>query len=54
MDRFKATKISSILGIVGNIFLLIIKTIVGYMSNSQSMIADAFKAMGRQNIFIHY
>ena len=46
MDRFKATKISSILGIVGNIFLLIIKTIVGYMSNSQSMIADAFNSAG--------
>ena len=29
MDRFKATKISSILGIVGNIFLMIIKTVIG-------------------------
>ena len=46
MDRFKATKISSILGIIGNIFLLIIKTIIGYITNSQSMIADAFNSAG--------
>ena len=46
MDRFKATKISSILGIVGNIFLLIIKGIIGYITNSQSMIADAFNSAG--------
>lgn len=46
MDRFKATKISSILGIVGNIFLLIIKGIIGYITASQSMIADAFNSAG--------
>ncbi len=46
MDRFKDTKIASMLGIVGNIFLLIIKTIIGYISNSQSMIADAFNSAG--------
>ena len=46
MDRFKATKISSILGIIGNIFLLIIKAIIGYITNSQSMIADAFNSAG--------
>ena len=46
MDRFKATKISSILGIIGNIFLLIIKSIIGYITNSQSMIADAFNSAG--------
>lgn len=46
MDRFKATKISSILGIVGNIFLLIIKGIIGYITSSQSMIADAFNSAG--------
>ena len=46
MDRFKVTKISSILGIVGNIFLMIIKTVIGYISNSQSMIADAFNSAG--------
>ena len=46
MDRFKATKISSILGIIGNIFLLIIKGIIGYITSSQSMIADAFNSAG--------
>ena len=46
MDRFKATKISSILGILGNIFLLIIKGIIGYITSSQSMIADAFNSAG--------
>ncbi len=46
MDRYKATKITGILGIIGNIFLLIIKGIVGFMSNSQSLIADAFNSAG--------
>ena len=46
MDRFKATKISSVLGIVGNIFLLIIKAVIGITTNSQSMIADAFNSAG--------
>ena len=46
MDRFKAAKRASILGIVGNVFLLIIKALVGFISNSQSMIADAFNSAG--------
>jgi len=46
MDRFKATKIASILGIIGNIFLLIMKGIIGFITNSQSMIADAFNSAG--------
>ena len=46
MDRYKSTKRASILGIIGNIFLLIIKAIVGSISNSQSMIADAFNSFG--------
>lgn len=46
MDRFKATKVASILGITGNIFLLIIKGIIGFITNSQSMIADAFNSAG--------
>lgn len=41
MDRYKKTNIAGILGIVGNIFLLIIKGAIGLISNSQSMIADA-------------
>ena len=46
MDRYKSTKKASVLGIIGNIFLLIIKAIVGFISNSQSMIADAFNSFG--------
>ena len=41
MDRYKQTKIAGILGIVGNIFLLVIKGIIGLITNSQAMIADA-------------
>lgn len=40
-DRFKLTKRAGILGIIGNIFLLIIKATIGFISNSQSMIADS-------------
>lgn len=46
MNRFKAAKITGILGIAGNIFLLIIKGVVGILSNSQSLIADAFNSAG--------
>ena len=41
MDRFDSTKKAGILGIIGNIFLLIIKATIGIISNSQSMIADS-------------
>lgn len=41
MDRFAETKKAGILGIVGNIFLLIIKGTIGFITNSQAMIADA-------------
>ena len=44
MDRFKAANKASIFGIIGNIFLFIIKVIVGYVSSSQAMIADAFNS----------
>ena len=44
--RYKNVRIASILGIVGNLFLLIIKAIVGIIFNSYSMIADAFNSMG--------
>lgn len=44
MDRFEAAKKVSILGISGNIFLFIIKIIVGLISNSQAMLADAFNS----------
>lgn len=46
MNRFNATNRVSIIGIIGNIFLLIIKGIVGFLSNSQSMIADFFNSFG--------
>ena len=46
MNRYKDTKIASILGIVGNIFLLIIKGSIGFITNSQSMIADSFNSFG--------
>lgn len=44
MDRFKKANRASVLGIFGNIFLFIIKVIVGFISNSQAMIADAFNS----------
>lgn len=37
---------ASILGIIGNIFLSIIKGIIGFTTNSQSMIADALNSIG--------
>lgn len=46
MDRFKSTKIASLLGIIGNLFLLIIKGIVASLSGSQAMVADAFNSAG--------
>ena len=46
MDRYKQTKKASILGMVGNVFLLIIKTFIGIASHSQAMIADAANSAG--------
>ena len=46
MNRFREVKIASIVGIIGNLFLLIIKSIIGIISNSQAMIADAFNSAG--------
>jgi len=46
MDRSKSAKNAGLLGIIGNIFLLIIKGIVGFMSGSQAMIADTFNSAG--------
>ena len=44
MDRFKAANNASILGMIGNILLFFIKIIVGFISKSQAMIADAFNS----------
>ena len=46
MDRYNSVQKASILGILCNIFLLIIKGIIGFFSNSQAMIADAFNSFG--------
>lgn len=46
MDRFKSVKLASILGIIGNIFLMVIKGVVGFITNSQAMIADCFNSAG--------
>ena len=45
-ERFKLTKKVGILGIIGNVFLLVIKAIVGFIFKSQSMIADSFNSAG--------
>lgn len=44
MKKYKDIKKASVLGIIGNIFLLIIKSIIGYITNSRAMIADAFNS----------
>ena len=46
MSKYKLIRKASILGIIANIFLLIIKGIVGLMTNSMSMIADAVNSAG--------
>lgn len=44
--RYKSVRLASILGVLGNIFLLIIKGIIGIMTNSKAMIADFFNSAG--------
>lgn len=41
MDRYKVTKKAGLYGMLGNIFLLIIKGSIGIIFKSQSMIADS-------------
>ncbi len=45
-DKFKITKKAGIYGILGNIFLLVIKALVGYLNKSQAMIADSVNSAG--------
>ena len=45
-ERFEITKKTGIVGIIGNIFLLVIKATVGFASKSQSMIADSINSAG--------
>ena len=46
MGRFDITKKVGNYSIIGNIFLLIIKAIIGFISKSQAMIADAANSAG--------
>ena len=46
MQGRKEIKNASILGIIGNIFLLIIKGIIGFISGSIGMIADSINSAG--------
>lgn len=43
-DRYATTKKVGIIGILANVFLLIIKSIIGFISGSYSMIADAINS----------
>ena len=46
MDRYSDMNKANIAGILGNVFLLIIKFIIGFLSRSQAMIADAANSAG--------
>lgn len=45
MDRYNKTKKASILGMLGNLFLFIIKGIIGFLAHSQAMIADSINSL---------
>ena len=45
-ERERLTNKVGFFGIIGNIFLFIIKIIIGLISNSKSMIADSFNSAG--------
>lgn len=44
MNRFKKTKLASIWGMIGNIFLFFIKITISIFTNSQAMLADAMNS----------
>ncbi len=46
MERFEQTKRAGLFGILGNLFLLVIKGTVGFLFKSQAMIADAANSAG--------
>lgn len=46
MNRYQEIKKASIFGILGNIFLMIIKGIIAIYTNSQAMLADAINSTG--------
>jgi len=45
-EKYNVTKKAGIYGIIGNIFLLLIKASLGFISKSQSMIADSINSAG--------
>lgn len=45
-NRYESSKKAGVMGILGNIFLLIIKGAIGLFSHSQAMIADAANSLG--------
>lgn len=45
-EKFATTKRAGIYGIIGNIFLLMIKATIGWISKSQAMIADSVNSAG--------
>lgn len=45
-ERYESSKKAGIIGILGNIFLLIIKGAIGLFTHSQAMIADAANSFG--------
>lgn len=45
-EKFVATKKAGIYGVIGNIFLLMIKATIGFISKSQAMIADSVNSAG--------
>jgi len=46
MNRYECANKAGILGILGNLFLLVIKGFAGFAFNSQAMIADSFNSAG--------
>lgn len=46
MNRYQSTYVASFIGIIGNLVLLAFKAIVGFLSNSQAMLADAINSFG--------
>lgn len=45
MDNFKEAKKVGLIGIIGNIFLLVIKFTVSFLSKSQGMLADSLNSL---------
>lgn len=46
ITREKSIKTVSVIGVIANIFLLVIKGVIGFISGSQAMIADSLNSAG--------